>query len=386
MVGTDRVVAEAGLIVGRLGCPRCGGVLGPWGYARRRVVRHSDGEELIRPRRGRCRTPTCVQRTHVLLPDSTLIGRRDDVERMGQAILAKAARCAKPGSGPGPPRGAAHRTPRSAPPRRPIQGGELGLIPRVASPDSSASRICARWYLTERPAQRHQPAGSPATAGGYIAPADTFRRTGPSRVIGDFDAVAHSLNAGGGWHPATGVALRDAVSMLDKATGWVREQATTNRRAAAAAGAPYLRLFGLVAGGAQLVDSARACPGAARRRRGRRRVPCRQDRGRSLLRPAPAARRRAATHDHRRRRGARLHHRRAALTAADPARVRARPPRPSGAPASWRGRGATGGWCAGAGNRSTPQCSRRHRRGLAAPRTASGLAQDDEPTTRRRLV
>jgi hypothetical protein len=37
MVGNDEPVVEAELCGGRLGCPCCGGVLGPWGHARPRV-------------------------------------------------------------------------------------------------------------------------------------------------------------------------------------------------------------------------------------------------------------------------------------------------------------------------------------------------------------
>ncbi|MGH9008979.1 MAG: helix-turn-helix domain-containing protein [Acidimicrobiia bacterium] len=42
---------------------------------------------MIRPRRAKCRW---CGATHVLLPDSTLIRRRDHVETIGEAILAKA--------------------------------------------------------------------------------------------------------------------------------------------------------------------------------------------------------------------------------------------------------------------------------------------------------
>lgn len=88
IVGTDWAGVEADLIAGRLGCPPCGGVLGPWGHARRRVLRRRTGEELVRPRRTRCRS---CRSTHVLLADSMLLRRRDDAETIGGAILAKAA-------------------------------------------------------------------------------------------------------------------------------------------------------------------------------------------------------------------------------------------------------------------------------------------------------
>ncbi len=87
IVGTDEAEVEADLIAGRLGCPPCGGALGPWGHARRRVLRCRSGEELVRPRRSRCRS---CRSTHVLLADSMLVRRRDDAETIGGAILAKA--------------------------------------------------------------------------------------------------------------------------------------------------------------------------------------------------------------------------------------------------------------------------------------------------------
>lgn len=88
MVGTDGDEVERDLLGGCLRCPRCGGVLGPWGHARRRVLRCRGGTELIRPRRAKCRW---CGTTHVLLPDSSFIRRRDHVETIGEAIVAKAA-------------------------------------------------------------------------------------------------------------------------------------------------------------------------------------------------------------------------------------------------------------------------------------------------------
>lgn len=88
IVGTDDAKVEADLSAGRLGCPGCGGALGPWGHARRRVLRCRTGEEFVRPRRTKCRS--CAT-THVLLADSTFIRRRDDAETIGGAILAKVA-------------------------------------------------------------------------------------------------------------------------------------------------------------------------------------------------------------------------------------------------------------------------------------------------------
>ena len=87
IVADDRVVVEADLEAGRFRCPRCGGVLGGWGCARRRVLRTREGSRWLRPRRGRCRRRGCGA-THVLLPDVCLLRRRDAVEVIGQALLS----------------------------------------------------------------------------------------------------------------------------------------------------------------------------------------------------------------------------------------------------------------------------------------------------------
>jgi hydrogenase large subunit len=67
-VGLDGAAVENDLSSGRLGCPAvgCGGALGPWGWARERIVR---GAGRLLPRRGRCRG---CRRTQVLLPAVTL--------------------------------------------------------------------------------------------------------------------------------------------------------------------------------------------------------------------------------------------------------------------------------------------------------------------------
>lgn len=80
-------VVERDLAGGKLVCPGCpaGGVLGPWGWARRRVLRIRRTERWVRPRRGRCRS---CGATHVLLPTLCLGRRRDAVEVIGEALLA----------------------------------------------------------------------------------------------------------------------------------------------------------------------------------------------------------------------------------------------------------------------------------------------------------
>ncbi len=87
IVGTDGGEVERGLVGGELGCPGCGGRLAPWGWARRRIVRGPGGVEVRRPRRSRC---VACGVTHVLLAADTLVRRRDLVEVIGSALLAKA--------------------------------------------------------------------------------------------------------------------------------------------------------------------------------------------------------------------------------------------------------------------------------------------------------
>jgi hypothetical protein len=84
-VGVDAVRVEGRLVRGELACPGCGGSLGPWGWARVRVLR---GGAAVRPRRSRCRS--CGQ-SHVLLPAFALLRRADVVTVIGAALAAKAA-------------------------------------------------------------------------------------------------------------------------------------------------------------------------------------------------------------------------------------------------------------------------------------------------------
>ena len=80
--------AEQALAVGQLRCPGCGGVLRPFGYARRRTVRGVGAERLtLTPRRSRCAD---CQGSHVLLPTVLSPRRADSTEAIGAALLAKA--------------------------------------------------------------------------------------------------------------------------------------------------------------------------------------------------------------------------------------------------------------------------------------------------------
>jgi transposase-like protein len=88
IVESDPSSVEAELLAGRLVCPSCGGTLGPWGHGEERGLRRGRAEERFRPRRSCCRM---CHVTHVLLPDTTLLRRRDHVEVIGTALEARVA-------------------------------------------------------------------------------------------------------------------------------------------------------------------------------------------------------------------------------------------------------------------------------------------------------
>ena len=81
IVENDPAKVEADLAAGRVACPGCGYVLGPWSFARRRFVRAEAGLLEVRPRRARCRE--CAK-THVLLPDLLLCRRVDVIAVIGR--------------------------------------------------------------------------------------------------------------------------------------------------------------------------------------------------------------------------------------------------------------------------------------------------------------
>jgi hypothetical protein len=88
IVCAEQARVESELLAGALSCPSCWGVLGPWGHARERVLRCRGGDQLLRPRRARCRG--CAG-THVLLPELAFSRRQDEVSVIGEAIVAKVA-------------------------------------------------------------------------------------------------------------------------------------------------------------------------------------------------------------------------------------------------------------------------------------------------------
>jgi alkylation response protein AidB-like acyl-CoA dehydrogenase len=77
--------------------------------------------------------------------------------------------------------------------------------------------------------------------------------------IGDLRRTVQAVNANNdpafGW---TGVRLQDATDSLERATQWLLGSQRNNLEAALAGATPYLRLFGLTAGGALLAEEALA--------------------------------------------------------------------------------------------------------------------------------
>lgn len=158
---------ECLLASGALSCPGCGGPLGPWGFARERVVRTLTASLLLRPRRARCRQ--CLS-THVLLDAACLPRRRDGAEVIGRALLEHAA-------------GRGHR-PIAAQLQRPAATVRGWL--RAAKGQAQALRACAtRWAWTLSPALGPIPPAGSALGDAVEAVAQAARawvlRFGPSR-------------------------------------------------------------------------------------------------------------------------------------------------------------------------------------------------------------
>ena len=87
IVGIESAAVEKDLLGGRLGCPCCGSALRPFGHGIEREVRLFHRSERRRLRRSICRS---CDATHMLIPEDTLLRRRDGVEVIGAALTAKA--------------------------------------------------------------------------------------------------------------------------------------------------------------------------------------------------------------------------------------------------------------------------------------------------------
>ena len=88
-VSPDPVRVEFDLQAGTLVCPSCNAAaLGPWGWARTRLVGRGARRRRVRPRRVRCRG---CDVTHVLLPMVMLARRGEWAALIGRALELKAA-------------------------------------------------------------------------------------------------------------------------------------------------------------------------------------------------------------------------------------------------------------------------------------------------------
>ena len=99
MVVSRPDVAEQMLLAGVLPCPRCRGVLRPFGNGRTRTVRGVGSDTVtVTPRRARCAD---CEVTQILLPTELVVRRADSTEAIGNALVANATTA--PGTAPSPP-------------------------------------------------------------------------------------------------------------------------------------------------------------------------------------------------------------------------------------------------------------------------------------------
>ena len=159
---------ESRLLGGRLRCP-CGGVLAPWGHARRRAVAMAEGWREFEPRRSRCRS---CGRTHVLLP-AELWSRRRYGAAVIMAALVLAARAA-----------AASRA--AARPWLAVPGGRRQVPASTAR--SWRSRFALRAAALREQAVRLLPLASAGQAARLLAPSGS--------PAGDCLAALEALTAG----------------------------------------------------------------------------------------------------------------------------------------------------------------------------------------------
>jgi transposase-like protein len=76
------------LLKGAMPCPRCQGVLRPFGTGRSRTVRGVGADTVtVTPRRARCADCSATQ---ILLPTELVVRRADSTEAIGNALAAKA--------------------------------------------------------------------------------------------------------------------------------------------------------------------------------------------------------------------------------------------------------------------------------------------------------
>ena len=165
IVGIDRAAVEADLVNGRICCPGCDVGLRPWGHGTEREVRLLGLSERRRPRRSICRA--CAV-THVLVPDDTLLRRRDGVEVIGAALVARA-------------KGQGHRTIAAHLGR--VASTVRGWLRRFAVRASAIREHFTRWAYALGPGHEHRFAGASELCDAVeaigMAGAVAVRRFGP---------------------------------------------------------------------------------------------------------------------------------------------------------------------------------------------------------------
>ncbi|MDA8380139.1 MAG: DUF6431 domain-containing protein [Actinomycetota bacterium] len=183
VVGNDEEAVEADLASGRLCCPGCGGPLGRYGWARRRLLRTLGEDRELRPRRGWC---TACEAAHVLLPAWSVPRRRDAAEVIMAALLAKAA-------------GAGHRAIAVALDRP--TGTVRGWLRRATARAEITRSVATRWvHALDPSAGPIEPAGSllgDAIEALGVALGAAVRRFGPHHSCSVIAATAGLLSPDG---------------------------------------------------------------------------------------------------------------------------------------------------------------------------------------------
>ena len=164
IVGIDGAAVEADLVNGRICCPGCDVGLRPWGHGTEREVRLLGLSERRRPRRSICRA--CAV-THVLVPDDTLLRRRDGVEVIGAALVAKA-------------RGQGHR--KIATHLGRVASTVRGWLRRFAAGAGTIREHFARWAYVLGPGHDHRWAGASALC-------DAVEAIGVAGAVDEFDGL-----------------------------------------------------------------------------------------------------------------------------------------------------------------------------------------------------
>lgn len=165
IVGTDAGGVETDLVAGRLACPVCGAGLRPRGHSADREIRQLNAVERRRFRRSIW--ATCAV-THVLMPEDTLVRRRDSAAVVGAALVAKT-------------NGEGHRTIAEtlSRPASTVRGWSLVSVVTGGGLLANAGRLCVSWPERTTPGRaagvRRSPAAFSTAGSAPIGPAGLRR-------------------------------------------------------------------------------------------------------------------------------------------------------------------------------------------------------------------